>query len=69
MSSFAVNTYSYTFGWPAAECIRHLAAQGYTGIELMMYPGHLWPDLDAAGRRGGGRCGAWPMTAACVSSR
>lgn len=51
MSSFAVNTYSYTFGWPAAECIRHLAAQGYTGIELMMYPGHLWPDLDAAGRR------------------
>ncbi len=49
--SFAVNTYSYIFDWPAADCIRHLAGQGYTGVELMMYPGHLWPDLDAPGRR------------------
>lgn len=40
---FGVNTYSYTFDWGAADCVRHLADQGYRGIELMMYPGHLWP--------------------------
>jgi sugar phosphate isomerase/epimerase len=48
---FGVNTYSYTLDWPAADCLRHLADQGYRGIELMMYPGHLWPDLAATGRR------------------
>ncbi|MFG1348000.1 sugar phosphate isomerase/epimerase family protein [Xanthobacter autotrophicus DSM 431] len=40
---FGVNTYSYTFDWGAADCVRHLSDQGYRGIELMMYPGHLWP--------------------------
>lgn len=49
---FAVNTYSYTFDWTAADCIRHLADQGFPGFELMMYPGHLWPaDIDAATKR------------------
>ncbi len=48
---FGINTYSYTFNWTAADCIRHLADQGYTGVELMLYPGHLWPDLDVSGRR------------------
>jgi L-ribulose-5-phosphate 3-epimerase len=48
---FGINTYSYTLNWSAADCIRHLADQGYIGVELMMYPGHLWPDLDASGRR------------------
>src|SRR5690606_29664822 len=49
---FAVNTYSYTFDWTAADCIRHLADQGYPGFELMMYPGHLWPsEADAATKR------------------
>jgi sugar phosphate isomerase/epimerase len=49
---FAVNTYSYTFDWTAADCIRHLADQGYPGFELMMYPGHLWPaEIDAADKR------------------
>src|ERR1035437_10339734 len=47
---FGINTYSYTLNWSAADCIRHLADQGYIGVELMMYPGHLWPDLDASGR-------------------
>jgi L-ribulose-5-phosphate 3-epimerase len=51
-SIFAINLYSYTFSHSAADCIRHLADQGYRGVELMMYPGHLWPtDLDDAGRR------------------
>jgi L-ribulose-5-phosphate 3-epimerase len=40
---FGVNTYSYTFGYTAADCIRHLASQGYPAFELMFYPGHLWP--------------------------
>lgn len=48
---FGVNTYSYTFAWQALDCVRHLADQGYAGVELMMYPGHLWPDLDTAGCR------------------
>jgi L-ribulose-5-phosphate 3-epimerase len=49
---FAINTYSYTLSHPAADCLRHLAAQGYTDFELMMYPGHLWPaHTDAAARR------------------
>src|ERR1019366_9317997 len=48
---FGINTYSYTMTDSAAGCVRRLADQGYTGVEMMMYPGHLWPDLDAAGRR------------------
>ncbi len=48
---FGINTYSYTMTVSAADCVRRLAGQGYAGVELMMYPGHLWPDLDAAGRR------------------
>jgi len=40
---FGINTYSYTMAWSAADCVRRLADQGYTGVELMMYPGHLWP--------------------------
>jgi sugar phosphate isomerase/epimerase len=49
---FGINTYSYTFDYKAADCIRHLAAQGYPAFELMMYPGHLWPtQIDAGGIR------------------
>lgn len=48
---FAINDYAYTQSMSALECVRHLAAQGYTDLELMTYPGHLWPaELDAAGR-------------------
>jgi L-ribulose-5-phosphate 3-epimerase len=50
--SFAINTYSYTASHTAPDCIRHLASQGYTDFELMIYPGHLWPSAtDAAARR------------------
>jgi sugar phosphate isomerase/epimerase len=49
---FAINTYAYTASHPAMDCLRHLAAQGYTDFELMMVPGHLWPAAtDAAARR------------------
>jgi L-ribulose-5-phosphate 3-epimerase len=50
--AFAINTYSYTASHPALDCLRHLAAQGHTDFELMIYPGHLWPSAtDAAARR------------------
>jgi L-ribulose-5-phosphate 3-epimerase len=50
--AFAINTYSYTASHTALDCLRHLAAQGHTDFELMIYPGHLWPAAtDAAGRR------------------
>lgn len=45
--SYAINTYSYTLDHDAAGCLTHLAEQGYSEFELMMYPGHIWP-LDPA---------------------
>jgi sugar phosphate isomerase/epimerase len=49
---FACNTYSYTVTHDAVHCLTHLAGLGFSEIELMMYPGHLWPpDADAAARR------------------
>lgn len=50
-NSFAVNTYSYTTTWTAADCVAHLADQGYRGVEIMMHPGHLWPTETEAARR------------------
>ena len=50
---FAVNTYSYIFDGSAADTVARLADQGYGGVELMFFPGHLWPgELDASGLRG-----------------
>ena len=49
-AAFAVNTYSYTLRERASDCVRRLAGRGFREFELMMYPGHLWPDeIDAAG--------------------
>ena len=48
-AGFGVNTYSYTFSGSAAETVAKLADQGYGGVELMFFPGHLWPsELDAS---------------------
>src|ERR1035438_3198068 len=48
-AGFAVNTYSYIFGGSAADTVAKLADQGYGGVELMFFPGHLWPaELDAS---------------------
>lgn len=50
--NFACNTYSYTITHDATRCLTHLAGLGFCEIELMMYPGHLWPpDADPAARR------------------
>lgn len=46
---FGVNTYSYIFDGSAADTVARLADQGYGGVELMFFPGHLWPaELDAS---------------------
>jgi L-ribulose-5-phosphate 3-epimerase len=51
-SAFGVNTYSFTLDRSALDCVSQLAEQGFGGVELMMHPGHLWPEeLDAAARR------------------
>jgi len=42
-AGFGVNTYSYTFENTAFDTVARLADQGYGGIELMFFPGHLWP--------------------------
>ena len=52
-AGFGVNTYSYTFSGSAADTVARLADQGYGGVELMFFPGHLWPtELDAGQLRG-----------------
>ncbi|MBD1548812.1 sugar phosphate isomerase/epimerase family protein [Roseibium aggregatum] len=40
---FGVNTYSYTQTMTAGACLRHLADEGVEEIELMLFPGHIWP--------------------------
>jgi L-ribulose-5-phosphate 3-epimerase len=48
-AGFGVNTYSYIFDGSAADTVARLADQGYGGVELMFFPGHLWPaELDAS---------------------
>ena len=52
-AGFGVNTYSYIFDGSATDTVARLADQGYGGVELMFFPGHLWPaELDAAKLRG-----------------
>ena len=50
-SGFAVNLYSYIFSHTAADAVRHLSDQGYSGFELMMFPGHLWYGAEGAALR------------------
>ena len=51
-AGFGVNTYSYIFNGSAGDTVARLADQGYGGVELMFFPGHLWPaELDAASLR------------------
>jgi sugar phosphate isomerase/epimerase len=41
--AFGVNTYSYIFHGSAIDTVSRLADQGYGAVELMFFPGHLWP--------------------------
>jgi len=49
---FGVNTYSYIYSHKALDCIKRLSDRGYSSFELMMFPGHFWPDeLSLSDRR------------------
>ena len=51
-AAFVINTYAYTQGGSVTECLNHLAELDCRAVELMVYPGHLWPaELDTAARR------------------
>ena len=51
-TDFAVNTFSYIWEKPVADCLDHLADQGYRAFEVLLTAPHLWPsDCDAAARR------------------
>ena len=51
-AGYAVNTYAWTLSHPAQVCLEEQAARGCRVFEVMMYPGHIWPDdMDAGARR------------------
>ncbi|MCJ7873852.1 sugar phosphate isomerase/epimerase family protein [Phaeobacter sp. J2-8] len=51
-ADYGLNLYAYTFDYTAAEAVREAAAMGFPGVELMMFPGHLWPpEMGAPERR------------------
>jgi sugar phosphate isomerase/epimerase len=48
---FVLNTYSYTLLGPISDHLENFARAGFRELELMMYPGHLWPPtMDDAAR-------------------
>jgi sugar phosphate isomerase/epimerase len=51
-AAFSCNTYSYIRSHRAAACLAHLAEMGFREFELIVHPGHLWPDeLSSEARR------------------
>lgn len=51
-SDYGLNLYSYTFDYSAVEAVREAAGMGFRGVEMMMFPGHLWPpEMDGADRK------------------
>lgn len=43
LARFGINSYAYTFDHTAEQFLDRMAEHGVTGVEVMMYPGHLWP--------------------------
>jgi sugar phosphate isomerase/epimerase len=39
----AASTFPYLYSHSGLGALKHLAAQGYTAFELMIFPPHLWP--------------------------
>lgn len=48
---YGVTTYSYTRSMAARPCLKHLAGLGFRRFDLVMQPGHAWPDEWAAPER------------------
>lgn len=42
---FGCNTYSYIRAEHASDCVARLTERGFREFELMVHPGHLWPDM------------------------
>ncbi len=53
LDGFVLNSYSHTLTHSAHDVLDIAAAGGAAGVELMVYPDHLWPDSLAAGDRAG----------------
>jgi len=52
LNGYLINSYAYTLGHAAADFVDKFANRSVGGVELMVYPGHLWPDdMDAHARR------------------
>jgi L-ribulose-5-phosphate 3-epimerase len=52
MREISINTYSYIWSMPAADCVRRLSDFGYRHFELMIHPPHLpLDDFPSAARR------------------
>ncbi|MBP2490612.1 sugar phosphate isomerase/epimerase [Rhizobium leguminosarum] len=50
-ASYTVNTYSYTTGYSALDCLRHLSGLGFSSFEMMLVPGHFWPSTATVAER------------------
>ncbi len=48
----AVSTFPFLYSHSGKDALLHLAAQGYTAFEMMIFPPHCWPaELSDTGRR------------------
>jgi len=48
---FGINTYSYMLQEDALGCVLRWAERGFRDFEIMMHPGHLWPDETGGAQR------------------
>jgi L-ribulose-5-phosphate 3-epimerase len=51
MYRLAANSYSYIHSLSGKEFMERLARHGFSRFELMIYPGHFWPDELASAQR------------------
>lgn len=51
-SEYIINTYAFTLAYTVEQCLDALARLDFDEFELMMYPGHIWPnEMDTGARR------------------
>lgn len=51
IARFGINSYAYTLDHTAEQFLDRMSERGVTAVELMMYPGHLWPKAISAEAR------------------
>lgn len=47
----AASTFPFLYSHSGLDALKHLAAQGYTAFELMIFPPHCWPATMTLGER------------------